>query len=180
MADPLEESTHSSFPAGDCFLVYPSEQEDEVKESKFSLRLAKLDEGVRDVNKLYIMREGSQEMADGVADILSHVKGDRIEDYEYSIMPKTDNWGRDAKWLTESGKNSMLSDMEAVKQGIYDLTKDFITEEYPDRVQQIELAKPERTEFESGEVIQLQAVAQPASARFYPVEQQQRGGGFRG
>ena len=164
VADPLEESTHSSFPAGDCFLVYPSEQEDEVKESKFSLRLAKLDEGVRDVNKLYIMREGSQEMADGVADILSHVKGDRIEDYEYSIMPKTDNWGRDAKWLTESGKNSMLSDMEAVKQGIYDLTKDFITEEYPDRVQQIELAKPERTEFESGEVIQLQAVAQPASA----------------
>ena len=164
VADPLEESTHSSFPAGDCFLVYPSEQDEEVKESKFSLRLAKLDEGVRDVNKLYLMREASQDMEDGVADILSHVKGDRIEDYEYSTMEKTDNWGRQAKWLTESGKESMLSDMEAVKQGIYDLTKDYITQEYPDCVQQIDLTKPDRTEFESGEVIRLQAAVQPTTA----------------
>ena len=164
VADPLEESTHSSFPAGDCFLVYPSEQDEEVKESKFSLRLAKLDEGVRDVNKLYLMREASQDMEDGVADILSHVKGDRIEDYEYSTMEKTDNWGRQAKWLTESGKESMLSDMEAVKQGIYNLTKDYITQEYPDCVQQIDLTKPDRTEFESGEVIRLQAAVQPTTA----------------
>ncbi len=164
VADPLEESTHSSFPAGDCFLVYPSEQEDEVKESKFSLRLAKLDEGVRDINKLYLMREKSDEMAAGVTEILSHVKGDRINDYEYSTMAKTDNWGREAKWLTENGKNLMLSDMKTVKEEIYNLTKDYIAQEYPDRIQEIELPKPDKTEFEPGEVVQFPIVVQPASA----------------
>jgi len=164
VADPLEESTHSSFPAGDCFLVYPSEQEDEVKESKFSLRLAKLDEGVRDINKLYLMREKSQEMADGVTEILSHVQGDRINDYEYSTMAPTDSWGRQAKWLTENGKNSMLSDMKTVKEGIYDLTKDSIAQEYPNHVQKIELTKPDRMEFEPDEIVQFQVAVQPASA----------------
>lgn len=161
--DPLEESTHSSFPAGDCFLVYPSQKEDTVKESKYSLRLAKLDEGVRDINKLYLMREASQNMSDKVTDVLSHVSGDRINDYEYSTMEKTDSWGRQAKWLTEGGKNRMLSDMNAVKQGIYDLTKEYILWNNPNYVEQIELTKPDKTVFQPGEVLQLQIAVQPAS-----------------
>ena len=163
VADPLEESTHSSFPAGDCFLVYPSEQEDEVKESKFSVRLAKLDEGVRDINKLYLMREESQEMADGVTEILSHVQGDRINDYAYSTMAPTDSWGRQAKWLTDSGKDSMLSDMKTVKEGIYDLTKESIEQKNPNHVWEIEMTEPDKTEFQPGEVLQLMITVQPAA-----------------
>ena len=162
--DPLEESTHSSFPAGDCFLVYPSEKEDTVKESKFSLRLAKLDEGVRDINKLYLMREESQEMADKAADVLSHVRGDKINDYEYSTIEKTDSWGRQAKWLTENGKNQMLLDMNAVKKGIYDLTKDSILQKNPNSIQQIDIVKPNTTEFQPGEALQLQITVQPSTA----------------
>ncbi|MCI8787405.1 MAG: DUF4091 domain-containing protein [Eubacterium sp.] len=164
VADPLEESTHSSFPAGDCFLVYPSEQEDEVKESKFSLRLAKLDEGVRDINKLYLMREESETMADGVSEILSHVRGDRINDYAYSTMEKTDSWGRQAKWLTEEGKNLMLSDMKIVKQGIYELTKDSIAQKNPNLVQQIEMTQPDADTFHLGGTLQLEIAVQPTSA----------------
>ncbi len=164
VADPLEESTHSSFPAGDCFLVYPSEQEDEVKESKFSLRLAKLDEGVRDINKLYLMREESETMADGVSEILSHVRGDRINDYAYSTMEKTDSWGRQAKWLTEEGKNLMLSDMKIVKQGIYELTKDSIAQKNPNLVQQIEMTQPDADTFGLGDTLQLEIAVQPTSA----------------
>lgn len=164
VADPLEESTHSSFPAGDCFLVYPSEQDEEVKESKFSVRLAKLDEGVRDINKLYGMREESQEMADGVTEILSHVQGDRQNDYAYSTMAQTDSWGREAKWLTENGKNTMLSDMKTVKEGIYDLTKEFIAEKNPELVQRIEMTRPDEDTFYTGDTLQLQIAVQPESA----------------
>lgn len=162
--NPLEESTHSSFPAGDCFLVYPSEKEAEVKESKFSVRLAKLDEGVRDINKLYGIQKEFPELAEQVSAVLGHVSGDSILDYEYETMEKTDSWGRQAKWLTENGKNKMLSDMKAVKQGIYALTKDYIGKKYRHTIQQIEMPEPGTTEFQLGETIQIPITIQPASA----------------
>ena len=122
--DPLTESTHWSFPAGDCFLVYPS-YKDEKPESKFSLRLAKLDEGVRDVNKLYLLREKSPQFAIEVEKLLSSIKGGEENCYEFYTMAKTNFWGRKAKWLTENGKNEMLSDMEKVKKEIYNISKSY-------------------------------------------------------
>lgn len=117
--NPLEDSTHWSFPAGDCFLVYPSPKDGTERESKYSLRLAKLDEGVRDVNKLYFMRENSSEAAKEVEKLFSQIKSD----YEFYTVSKTNIWGRTAKWLTESGKEEMLSDMEEVKRRIYEISK---------------------------------------------------------
>ncbi len=81
-----------------------------------------------------------------------------------NTMAATDSWGREAKWLTKNGKNLMLSDMKTVKEEIYNLTKDYIAQEYPDRIQEIELPKPDKTEFEPGEVVQFPIVVQPASA----------------
>ncbi len=124
LKDPLTESTHWSFPAGDCFLVYPS-YKDEKPESKFSLRLAKLDEGVRDVNKLYLLREKSPQFAIEVEKLLSSIKGGEENCYEFYTMAKTNFWGRKAKWLTENGKNEMLSDMEKVKKEIYNISKSY-------------------------------------------------------
>lgn len=122
--DPLTESTHWSFPAGDCFLVYPS-YKDEKPESKFSLRLAKLDEGVRDVNKLYLLREKSPQLALEVENLLSSIKGGEENYYEFYTMAKTNFWGRKAKWLTDKGKNEMLSDMEKIKKEIYNISKSY-------------------------------------------------------
>ena len=126
--NPLEESTHWSFPAGDCFLVYPSFRDDENRESKCTLRLAKLDEGVRDVNKLYIMREKSPQAAAAVEALFSSVKGAKEEDYEFYTMSKTNIWGRTAKWLTENGKRKMLTDMHEIRQKIYEISKQYCTQ----------------------------------------------------
>lgn len=123
--DPLEESTHWSFPAGDCFLVYPSSREDKARESKFTLRLAKLDEGVRDVNKLYLMRQAGGKIEKEVDDLFSLVKGDREDCYEFYTMSKTNIWGRKAKWLTEDGKREMLADMKKIKEKILEISKEY-------------------------------------------------------
>ena len=116
------------------------------------------------MNKLYLMREESEAMADGVSEILSHVRGDRINDYAYSTMEKTDSWGRQAKWLTEEGKHTMLSDMKAVKEGIYELTKDSIAQKNPNLVQQIEMTQPDADTFHLGDTLQLEIAVQPTSA----------------
>lgn len=121
--NPLEDSTHWSFPAGDCFLVYPSCKENKEPESKYSLRLAKLDEGVRDVNKLYFIRENAPEFSPQIEKLFSEIKGCEENSYEFYTMKKTNSWGRKAKWLTQSGKNEMLSDMQKVKERIYEISK---------------------------------------------------------
>lgn len=121
--NPLEDSTHWSFPAGDCFLVYPSFRDDEKRESKFSLRLAKLDEGVRDVNKLYVLRKHSPEISQRIEELFSEIKGCQENSYEFYTMKRTNLWGRKAKWLTEKGKNEMLTDMQETKQKIYEISK---------------------------------------------------------
>ena len=123
--NPLEESTHWSFPAGDCFLVYPSLRDDDKRESKFTLRLAKLDEGVRDVNKLYLMKNAGVEFEKKVEDLFYEIKGNEESHYEFYTMSKTNFWGRKAKWLTENGRQSMLSDMKRIKEKIFELSKEY-------------------------------------------------------
>ena len=124
--NPLEESTHWSFPAGDCFLVYPSSKEDMVRESKLTLRLAKLDEGVRDVNKLYLMQNAGEELDKKIENLFAQIKGDKENSYEFYTISKTNFWGRKAKWLTENGKTEMLKDMKKIKENIYDISKYYI------------------------------------------------------
>lgn len=123
VAEPLEESTHCSFPAGDCFLVYPSSKDDKEPESKLSIRLAKLDEGVRDVNKLYVMRESSPEISSKIEKLFSSIKGFKESSYAFYTMKRTNIRGRTAKWLTERGKKEMIMDMDKIKQKIYEISK---------------------------------------------------------
>lgn len=47
--DPLKDGTHNALEPGDTFVVYPN---NETKEARSSIRLEKLAEGVRDVNKI--------------------------------------------------------------------------------------------------------------------------------
>lgn len=123
--NPLEESTHWSFPAGDCFLVYPSYRDEKIKESKLTLRLAKLDEGVRDINKLYIMREKDSSIAQKVEELFASIKGDKENSYEFYTISKTNFWGRKAKWLTEKGRQQMLFEMKMIKEKIYEISKEY-------------------------------------------------------
>lgn len=55
--DPLNDTTHSNFEAGDCFLIFPDEKDAENPQSKSSVRLERMAEGARDVNKLKLMEK---------------------------------------------------------------------------------------------------------------------------
>lgn len=59
--DPLNDVTHNSFEPGDCFLVYPGDKEDlaagKTPQARSSVRLEKMAEAVRDVNKLRMIVE---------------------------------------------------------------------------------------------------------------------------
>ncbi len=54
--NPLEDATHNAFEPGDCFLVYPGDKvEGQIPQPRSSVRLEKMAEGVRDVNKLKLI-----------------------------------------------------------------------------------------------------------------------------
>lgn len=97
-----------------------------VRESKLTLRLAKLDEGVRDVNKLYLMQNAGEELDKKIENLFAQIKGDKENSYEFYTISKTNFWGRKAKWLTENGKTEMLKDMKKIKENIYDISKYYI------------------------------------------------------
>ncbi len=87
------------------------------------MRLAKLDEGVRDVNKLYLMRESAAEISAEIEKLFAAIKGDEENSYEFYTVKRTNIWGRTAKWLTERGKEEMIKDMHEAKQKIYEISK---------------------------------------------------------
>ena len=65
--DPLRDTTHSMFEAGDCFLIFPDEKDAAYPESKYSVRLKRMAEGIRDVNKLKVLEQEMPELAEDIA-----------------------------------------------------------------------------------------------------------------
>ena len=57
VADPLNDTTHNAFEAGDCFLVFPDKKDATTPIVRRSVRSEKIAEGVRDVNKLMVMEK---------------------------------------------------------------------------------------------------------------------------
>lgn len=72
--DPLNDTTHVSFEAGDCFLIYPDEKQSAEKESKMSVRLQMLAKGIRDVNKLMAVAKASPKYKKRIDDLLETVR----------------------------------------------------------------------------------------------------------
>lgn len=102
--DPLRDATHSKFESGDCFLVYPDEKNAEDIRPRSSVRFEMLASGIRDVNKLILLREMSKEAEKAVDDLLSKVKP------EY-------NHKRDGV-PTEKGTAEISLDMENIRAEI--------------------------------------------------------------
>lgn len=68
VADPLRDATHNAFEPGDPFLIYPSERDAAEKVAWSSVRLERMAEAVRDVNKVRTMvREAPALKADADA-----------------------------------------------------------------------------------------------------------------
>ena len=110
--DPLEDTTHMLFEAGDCFLIYPDGRDSADPTPRMSVRLAKLAEGVRDVNKLYQISEQFPQLGEEVDQLLKGVRRD------YSSRKV--NLGRStAYWASRWTQWKMPRDMAELREEIY-------------------------------------------------------------
>lgn len=111
---PLEDTTHVSFEAGDCFLIYPDRADAEHPRSHMSVRLEKLWQGVRDVNKLLYLSRQSPELCEKAHRILKSVRRD------YGQTKKR------AAVADEKTRREMPVDMDCLRNSLYTLSTDFL------------------------------------------------------
>lgn len=111
VADPLNDTTHNAFEPGDCFLIYPSEKDAEDKVVHSSVRLEKMAEGVRDVNKLKLIEQEVPSLASEI-------------DALYAKVTTTAQSGH--RYMTDAEKNILAQDMTAFKKGVAELTEKYI------------------------------------------------------
>lgn len=105
--NPLEDTTHNAFEAGDTFLIFPDERTASNPASKSSVRLEKMAEGVSDVNKLMLMKKEVPAMKADVDRLLSGIKP---------------NYSSSGYYLTATGKAQIAADMDQVREEIKALT----------------------------------------------------------
>ena len=88
--DPLNDTTHSNFEAGDCFLIFPDEKDAENPVSRRSVRLARIAEGVRDVNKLMYIEKNAPALASEVEAVYDTVT-DQLSSYGDYTCPDVED-----------------------------------------------------------------------------------------
>ena len=108
VADPLNDATHNSFEPGDCFLIYPDEKTAENPVSRRSVRLARVAEGVRDVNKLMYIAKNAPALAADVDDVYANITTSVITSRSYlsnsaidALRRETAGFKADLNELTE-------------------------------------------------------------------------------
>lgn len=114
--DPLKDTTHWNYEAGDCFLVYPGDEGNDYA-PRMSVRLSKLAEGIRDVNKLKYLASLSPELTAEIQAIFAKVR----VDYTFSTY-------KGAKYATEETLKQLPKDMAELKKAIDDLTKKYLSD----------------------------------------------------
>ncbi len=121
--NPLCDATHFAFQAGDCFMVYPNDLPEDG--SRLSLRSEKYGEGIRDVNKLCLMREKMPALANEIDALFAAVP----PDYDHDVVENEAGWtvgNRVSNWITPTGRKAILSDVAAFRQGVYRLSLQYI------------------------------------------------------
>ncbi len=81
--DPLNDTTHNAFEAGDCFLIFPDEKTAENPVSRSSVRLERMAEGVRDVNKLMMIAKEVPALQSKVDAVFANIQYRLITSYTY-------------------------------------------------------------------------------------------------
>lgn len=77
--NPLEDSSHWYFEAGDTFLIYPGDKGTNNIMPRTSVRLEKIAEAIRDVEKIMYIKENSPELSSEVDKLLNSI--DRYSEY---------------------------------------------------------------------------------------------------
>ena len=146
--NPLEDATHNAFEPGDCFLIYPSPKDASEKEVKSSVRLERMAEGVRDVNKLRLMEREVPSLA---AEI----------DTLYAGITTTAATGR--RYLTADERTKLSSEMTAFKQGVATITEKYVAKKAAgtDKIESLTLKEGSELELSLGGTRQLTPVFTP-------------------
>ena len=119
VADPLHDATHNAFEPGDPFLIYPAVDAATVAKggntdyaAKSSVRLERLAEGVRDVNKI-------KQMVSEVPALQTDV------DAAYKVITQVATKNRD-RYMTAEQVASLASQMTAFKAKLDEITDKYI------------------------------------------------------
>ncbi len=112
VADPLRDTTHNAFEAGDCFVVYPTEKDAKKPGYNSSIRMETMINGVRDVNKIRMM----------VAEIPS-LQND--VDNMYAKIA-TGAYVQRNRWLTDEEVANISSEMDMFRSDLNTLTDRYI------------------------------------------------------
>lgn len=157
--DPLRDTTHWAFEAGDTFLIYPDEKDSENIRSKSSVRLEKMAEGIRDVNKLYMMQSEIPSLKADIDNLLSTVK----LNYAGDKNGVGDHGG--AKYATDETRAMIPKDMAAIKGEIKKITEKYIElkKSGVNTIDSVEINNGD-TSIKAGESLELAATVLPENA----------------
>lgn len=145
--NPLEDTTHNAFEAGDTFLIFPDERTAENPVSKSSVRLEKMAEGVRDVNKLVLMQKKIPALKADVDRLLATIKP---------------NYSSSGYYLTAAGKAHISADMDVVREEIKAITLKYINmKDNQVNVETIAIEEGPKTTIGVGTTKQLHAILTP-------------------
>ncbi len=116
--DPLRDTTHVSFESGDCFLIYPDEADAAHPVPHSSVRLEKLAEGMRDINKLLLLAERSEKMARRLEKLLASVRCDYTQNPDKVAVAVAD----------ERTRAQLPEDMDRLRGELHAMARDFLAE----------------------------------------------------
>ncbi len=149
VANPLEDTTHNAFEAGDCFLVYPSEKDAAVKTVHSSVRLERLAEGVRDVNKLMLMVKDVPALQAKVDEVYASI--------QFALKTQRN-------YLTDAQVQQLINETASFKEKLNNLTQEYIVLKQggTDKVDYVEITAQTKT-IETGATLQLNATVLPSN-----------------
>ena len=150
VADPLNDATHNAFEPGDCFLIYPDEKTAENPTSKSSVRLERMAEGVRDVNKLLQIQEEVPALRDEVETVFDKI--------QYSLSTSR-------SYLNANEVAQLRNETTAFKQALNALTNEYIDlkENGTNEVTSITITQGATAEISLGDTYQLTANLAPSN-----------------
>ena len=117
--DPLRDTTHVSFESGDCFLIYPDEPGAESPEPRSSVRLEKLAQGMRDINKMQLLAGQSAEMARRLEELLRSVPLDYTQRQDPVAVAVAD----------EATRARLPEEMDRLRRAMDGMARDYLARE---------------------------------------------------
>ncbi len=135
--DPLRDTTHNAFEPGDCFLIFPDEKDAANPQSKSSVRLERMAEAVRDVNKLRLIEKEKPQYSEEIQDLYAKI--------QTAV-------GTSRSYMSDSAKSQLIEEMTAFKAGVEEISEKYIWSER----EGLHVFKP-RIEMETGETREIES-----------------------